>query len=256
VLMAIEDVTERKRLHDDLVRSNEDLQRFAYVAAHDLRSPLNSARKLFQVLAARAQGKLDAQEREMLQLSMASLERLHVLVDDILTHSEVGSAPQQYSLLSLDHPLQLALANLKHHIEDTGATITAGCLPEVRIDRTQMVMVLQNLISNALKYRRAEAPHIRIEAVQEGREWRISVADNGQGFEAEHAAAIFEPFKRLHDKKIRGSGIGLATCKRIVERSGGRIWAESVRGVGSTFFFTVAAVPERPASQPISPAGY
>ena len=180
----------------------------------------------------------------MLRISIASLERLNALMDDILTFSEIGNAPQQRSLISLDHPLQLALANLKHHIEHNGASITIGSLPEVQSDRTQMVMVFQNLIGNALKYRRDEAPHIRIEAVQEGSDWRISVADNGQGFETVHASAIFEPFKRLHGKNIKGSGIGLATCKRIVERLGGRIWAESVPGQGSTFFFTVPAGPE------------
>jgi light-regulated signal transduction histidine kinase (bacteriophytochrome) len=243
VLVAIEDGTERKRIHEELVRSNEDLQRFAYVAAHDLRSPLHSALNLCRLLAKRTEEKNDEEEREMLRNSIASLERLNALMNDILTFAELGNAPQQRKLISLDHPLQIALANLKHHIEQNGASITIGSLPEVRSDRTQLVMVFQNLIGNALKYRRAETPQIRIEAVPEDGEWRISVADNGQGFAAEHAAAIFEPFKRLHGKNIKGSGIGLATCKRIVERSGGRIWAESVPGQGSTFFFTIPAGP-------------
>jgi len=241
VLMAIEDVTERKRIHEELVRSNENLQRFAYTAAHDLRTPVNSALNLSQLLAIRTEEKLDEEEREMLRTSIASLQRLHTLMEDILAFSEMGNAPQQRSLISLDYPLQLALANLKHHIEYNGARITVGSLPEVQSDRTQMVMVFQNLIGNAIKYRRAEAPQIHVEAMQDGSDWRISVADNGQGFEAEHASAIFEPFKRLHGKNIKGSGIGLATCKRIVERSGGRIWAESAPGRGSTFFFTVPA---------------
>jgi light-regulated signal transduction histidine kinase (bacteriophytochrome) len=244
ILMAIEDVTSRKRIHEELVRSNEDLQRFAYVAAHDLRSPLNSALNFSQLLARRTAEKLDEQERELLQTSIASMKRLNALMEDILTFSEMGNAPQQRTLISLDRPLQLALANLQHHIEHNGAIITSGSLPEVRSDRTQMVMVFQNLIGNALKYRRAEAPHIHIEAVEEGSDWRISVADNGQGFDPVHASAIFEPFRRLHGKNIKGSGIGLATCKRIVERLGGRIWAESVPGQGSTFFFTLVAGPE------------
>jgi PAS domain S-box-containing protein len=239
VLVAIEDITERKRIHEELVRSHEDLQRFAYVAAHDLRTPLNAALNLSQLLARRVEEKLDDQEREMLRTSVASLERLSALMNDILTFSEMGNAPQQRRLIALDDPLQIALANLKHHIDHNGASITIESLPQVRSDRTQMVMVFQNLIGNALKYRRAEPLHIRIEAVQEGSDWRISVADNGQGFEAKYASIIFEPFKRLHGMNIKGSGIGLATCKRIVERSGGRIWAESVPGQGSTFFFTV-----------------
>lgn len=240
-LMAIEDVTERKRLHDELVSSNEELQRFVYTAAHDLRSPLHSAMNLTQLLVRRAEKKLDVQEREMLRTSISSLQRLSTLMEDILTFSEMGSAPQQRKLISLDYPLQLALANLRHHIEQNGARITVGALPEVLIDRTQMVMVFQNLIGNAIKYRRAEIPHIRIEAVRQESAWIISVADNGQGFEPEYASAIFQPFKRLHGKDIKGSGIGLATCTRIVERSGGRIWAESVPERGSTFFFTLPA---------------
>ncbi|MDX2153701.1 MAG: ATP-binding protein [Bryobacteraceae bacterium] len=242
VLMAIEDITERKRLHDELVRSNEDLQRFAYVAAHDLRTPLNAALNLSQLLQRTVQAKLDGREQEMLRISVGNLERLSALINDILTFAEMGNAPQQRRLIALEEPVQFALANLKHHIDTNGAIVhVARPLPEVRTDRTQMVMVFQNLVGNALKYRREEAPVIRIEAVREGSEWRISVTDNGQGFEAEHASAIFEPFKRLHGRDIRGSGIGLATCKRIVERSGGRIWAESVAGVGSTFHFTLPA---------------
>lgn len=200
--MAFEDVTERNRIHEELVRSNEDLQRFACIAAHDLRSPLNSARNLSRLLARCTEEKLDEQDREMLRTSLASLDRLSALTNDILTYSETGNAPQQLRLISLDDPLQVALANLKHHIEDNGASITVGLLPEVRSGRTQMVMVFQSLIGNALKYRRPEAPHLRIEAVREGGGWRISVADNGQGFEAVYDSAIFEPFKRLRDKAM------------------------------------------------------
>lgn len=162
-------------------------------------------------------------------------------MNDILTLSEMGSAPQQRRLISLDEPLQIALMNLQHHIEQSAAIISVRELPEVRTDRTQMVMVFQNLVGNALKYRRAEPPHIRIEAELQGSDWRVSVADNGQAFKPEHASLIFNAFKRLHGSDIKGSGIGLATCKRIIERSGGRIWAESVLGQGSTFFFTLPA---------------
>jgi PAS domain S-box-containing protein len=241
ILLAIEDITERKRIHDELVSSNEDLQRFAYVAAHDLRTPLNSALNLFRLLAQRAEGKLDDQEREMLRFSIQSMERLNMLMNDMLTFSEMGNAPRQIQPISLSEPLQIALDNLRHHIEHHGASITVGVLPQVRSDRTQMVMVFQNLIGNALKYRRQEAPQVRVEAVQEGSDWQVSIADNGQGFKPEQASAIFEPFKRLHGTDIKGSGIGLATCKRIIVRSGGRIWAKSTPGVGSTFFFTIPA---------------
>jgi light-regulated signal transduction histidine kinase (bacteriophytochrome) len=245
VFVAIEDVTERKRIHDELVSSNEQMQRFAYTAAHDLRTPLNAALNLSQLLARRVEGKLDEQEHQILRTSIESLERLNRLMTDILTFSEMGSAPQQRRLISLDEPLHVALTNLQHHIEHNAATISIGDLPEVWTDHTQMVMVFQNLVGNSLKYRGAERPRIRIEAVLEGDDWRISVADNGQGFSPEYTFAVFEPFKRLHGIEIKGSGIGLATCKRIIERSGGRIWAESMPGQGSTFFFTLPCPADR-----------
>ncbi len=242
ILLAIEDITERKRVADELVRSNENLQRFAYAAAHDLRSPLNAALHLSQLLAKRIKAKLEEKEREMLRQSIESMERLGRLMNDLLSYSETGSVPQMFTWVWLDEPLRIALANLQHHIEESGATITVSQLPSVETDRTQTAMLLQNLIGNAIKYRRNDCPlRILIEAVPLGTQCRVSVADNGQGFRAENAAYIFEPFKRLHGTEIKGSGIGLATCKRIVERWGGRIWAESVLGQGSTFYFTIPA---------------
>ena len=239
VLLAIEDVTERKRILEELVRSNEDMQRFAYVAAHDLRAPLNGALKLSRLAARRLTSQVAEEEAHLLTLSVENLERLSALMQDILTYSEMGNAPQQRTPLQLEEPLEVALLNLDHHIKETAAEITIGVLPSVPTDRTQMVMVFQNLIANALTYRGQKTPKIRIEAVQEETFWRVSVRDNGQGFQQEFAATIFEPFKRLHGKNVPGSGIGLATCKRIIERLGGRIWAESNPGQGSTFFFTV-----------------
>jgi light-regulated signal transduction histidine kinase (bacteriophytochrome) len=242
ILLAIEDITERKRIADELVRSNEDLQRFAYVAAHDLRTPLNAALHLAQLLAKRVEARLDEKEREMLQNSIQSMERLGRLMNDLLAYSETGNVPQQCTLVWLDEPVRIALANLQHHIEASGATITVSELPSVETDRTQTAMLFQNLIANAIKYRRNNCPlRISIEAAQLGTHCLVSVTDNGQGFKAEYAAYIFEPFKRLHGTEIKGSGIGLATCKRIVERWGGRIWAESVPAQGSTFFFTIPA---------------
>jgi signal transduction histidine kinase len=242
ILLAIEDVTERKRLEDELVRSNEDMQRFAYVAAHDLRSPLNSALKLCTLAARRLEGTVGGEEAHLLSMSVENLERLRRLMEDILSFSEVANAPQQRTLFPLEEPLRIALLNLEHHIKESGADITFGPLPQVPADRTQMVMVFQNLVGNAIKYRRKnEVPRIRIEAVRDDAFWRISVCDNGEGFEAAYAGSIFEPFKRLHGRDVPGSGIGLATCKRVIERLGGRIWPESIRGKGSTFYFTLPA---------------
>jgi two-component system CheB/CheR fusion protein len=249
ILLAIEDITDRKRIADELLRANEDLQRFAYVAAHDLRSPLNAALHLSQLLARRVEAKLDEKEREMLRNSIESMQRLGTLMNDVLAYSETGNVPQLCTLVWLEEPLRIALANLQHHIEASGAAITVSELPTVETDRTQTAMLFQNLIGNAIKYQRNDCPlRISIEAVQLGTHCRVSVADNGLGFKTEYAAYIFEPFKRLHGMEIKGSGIGLATCKRIVERWGGRIWAESVPGEGSTFFFTIPARTDSVAS--------
>ena len=135
--------------------------------------------------------------------------------------------------------LDIALANLEHHIREAGATVEVGDLPDIQVDRTLMVMVLQNLIGNAIKYRRGVPPIVRINAEKQGEEWHASVSDNGEGFDPQYSQSIFEPFKRLHGTSVPGSGIGLATCRRIIERFGGRIWADSCPGQGSTFHFTL-----------------
>jgi signal transduction histidine kinase len=241
LLLAVEDVTERKRLHDELVVSNEDLQRFAYVAAHDLRSPLNSALNVTQLFARRVRARLSDDEDRMLGEAIAGLERLGALMQDLLAYGQAGSAPQQRKPLPLEEPVAVAVANLQHHIEASGATVTVGRLPTLLADRTQMVIVFQNLLSNAMKYRREEPPLIRIDAVEEAGAWKVSVSDNGEGFDPAYAERIFEPFRRLHGVTVPGSGIGLATCKRIIERLGGTIWAESVAGQGSIFHFTLPA---------------
>lgn len=241
MLLAIEDITERKRLSEELIRSNEDMQRFAYVAAHDLRAPLHGALKLSKLAARRLADRVQQDEAHLLALSVENLERLSALMQDILTYSEMGNAPQQRTSVNLAEPLKIALLNLEHHIEQNQAVIDVQPLPTVAADRTQMVMVFQNLIGNALKYRRVEAPHIRIDAVREETHWRVSVADNGQGFDSEYAETIFKPFRRLHGKSVPGSGIGLATCKRVIERLEGKIWAESTPGEGSTFYFSLPA---------------
>jgi PAS domain S-box-containing protein len=242
ILLAIEDVTERKRVSDELVRSNEDLQRFAYVAAHDLRSPLNSGISLLELLSRRIKPTLEEGDTQTLDLAMANFWRLGELMEDILSYSAAENAPQQHAVISLEEPLRIAIANLQHHVEATAAKITVGPLPTANTDRTQMVMVFQNLISNAMKYRGKKIPQIDIAAVQTDGYWQVSVTDNGEGFPQDKATKIFEPFQRLHCVGVRGSGIGLATCKRVIERLGGKIWAESKPGEGSTFYFTIPTV--------------
>jgi signal transduction histidine kinase len=239
IVLAIEDITEKKRISDELVRSNEDLQRFAYVAAHDLRSPLNSGLNLLHLLARKRKDTFAEDDAQLLDLAIANFIRLGELMEAILAYSAAENAPHTHAVISLEQPLQIALQNLQHHIQEAGATIDARPLPSLSTDRTQMVMVFQNLIGNAIKYRGKDPPLIVIEAAKMAGEWQVTVRDNGVGFEQEYVAQIFEPFRRLHGAAIPGSGIGLATCKRIIERLGGKIWAESAPGKGSAFYFTL-----------------
>ncbi|MGA2879197.1 MAG: ATP-binding protein [Bryobacteraceae bacterium] len=238
VLLAIEDITDRKQIEEELLRSNEDAQRFAYVAAHDLRAPLNSAMMLLQVLQHKTEAKLEDDESQVLSLATANLLRLQALMNDILAYAQVGGSGKR-ATVALQEPLQMALSNLQKDIEETGAQVNFGLLPTVWTDRFQLTLVFQNLIDNAIKFRSDKAPFLQIGANREGREFIVSITDNGQGFDAQYAEQIFLPFQRLHGSDTPGSGIGLATCKRIVERMGGRIWAESAPGQGSTFYFTL-----------------
>jgi light-regulated signal transduction histidine kinase (bacteriophytochrome) len=238
ILLAIEDVTNRKQIEDELVRSNEDAQRFALVAAHDLRAPLNTAMMLLQVLSHKTAGTLEEDERQALSLAIDNLQRLKSLMGDILSYSQVGGSENKITA-SLQDSLQMALANLQKDIQDTNVEIIAGPLPHVQADPSLLTLVFQNLISNAVKFRSEQPPRIQIDATRKQRETVISVADNGQGFDSEHALQIFLPFKRLHGPETPGSGIGLATCKRIIERMGGRIWAEAAPGRGATFYFAL-----------------
>jgi light-regulated signal transduction histidine kinase (bacteriophytochrome) len=238
VLLAIEDVTARKRIEEELIRSNEDLQRFAYVAAHDLRSPLNSGLRLLQLLTKRTKNILGEEDAGTLDLAIKNLQRLGNLMHDILSYSEAGNAPQRRVALELGESLNIALENLQHHIDECGARINVGELPSVTADRTQLVMVFQNLIGNALKYRREVSPHIQISALQHGNQWRISIADNGTGFSPEYSVGIFEPFKRLHGARLPEAESASPPVSRwssaSVAASG-----PTTPGQGSVFHFTL-----------------
>lgn len=239
ILLGIEDVTGRKKIEEELLRSNEDLQRFAYVAAHDLRTPLGAAMGLTEILSARIRDRLDEKENTFLTVAMESLQNLNTLLSDMLRYSTVSAQPQVHKMISLREPLQIALNNLSATILEAGANINFKDLPPVKADRTQLILLFQNIIANAIKYGRPDvAPEITISAVRGEAEWIISIADNGQGFYPEQAEEIFMPFARLQSEG-EGSGIGLTTCKRIIERMKGRIWAMSVKGQGSVFHFTL-----------------
>jgi signal transduction histidine kinase len=238
ILVAIEDITSRKQIEDELLRSYEDVQRFAFVAAHDLRAPLNTAMMLLQLLSQKTDAKLEEDERQALALAKNNLQRLKCLMGDILSYSQVGGSENKVSV-ALQGPLRMALANLQKDIEETKTEVSFGLLPTVRADPSQLTLVFQNLIGNAIKFRSEEAPRVEIGVKREGREYVVSVADNGPGFDPQYAQQIFQPFKRLHGPDTPGSGIGLATCQRIIERMGGRIWAEAAPGKGATFYFAL-----------------
>ena len=241
------DVTERKLAEDrlqatlsELSRSNLELEQFAYVASHDLQEPLRMVASYTQLLAQRYQGELDDKAKKFIDYAVDGAVRMQRLINDLLAYSRVGRQGKAPEATDSRLPLDEALQNLALAIELSGACVVAEELPTVRVDPSQLGQLFQNLIGNALKFRGAEAPMIRISTCDLGPEWRFSVRDNGLGIEAQYAEKVFVIFQRLHTRlEYPGTGIGLAICKRIVERHSGRIWFESEKGQGSTFHFTL-----------------
>ncbi|MBP1927697.1 PAS domain S-box-containing protein [Methanolinea mesophila] len=250
-IVLVSDITEQKRAEEELHKiamalqqSNNELERFAYIASHDLREPLRMVTSFSQLLAQKYQGKLDNDADEFIGYIVDGAARMDALVNDLLEYSRVGSQAKPFGQVNLNVVLAEALQNLSVQVEESNADIRWEVLPVVSADHSQMIQVFQNLISNALKFRGTEDPRIRIGGRRDGDEWRISVKDNGIGIDPEYSDKVFEIFQRLHTQKTYpGTGIGLAVCRKIVERHGGRIWVESSEGNGSTFFFTIPAAP-------------
>jgi PAS domain S-box-containing protein len=227
----------------ELRRSNDDLSQFAAVASHDLRSPLNNVLAFAQLLEHRYSNESE-EGKEMLAQLIAAAKRMGALIEDLLRYARITSgmtAPSD----AVDANTQVAAAvqNLEASIKKSGARVTCDPLPPVRIDGTHLTQVFQNLIGNAIHYSGSRTPKIHLSVADQGNTWLFSCADNGIGIAAQFQAQIFEPFKRLHGHDRPGSGIGLAICKKIVERFGGRIWVESEEGTGSKFFFTLPKAP-------------
>jgi PAS domain S-box-containing protein len=254
VTAVIRDVTERKRTEQqlrqtadllarqttELARSNEELERFAYVASHDLQEPLRMVASYTQLLARRYRGKLDADADEFIGYAVNGANRMQQLIRDLLEYSRVGTRGGEFAPVACDEIVAQILGDLAAAIGETGATIVAGALPTVSADRSQLRQLFQNLVENALKYRSDAPPVVHIDASREGDDWHFTVRDNGIGIGPEYAERIFVIFQRLHTQaEYPGTGIGLAVCKRIVERHGGRIWVESQPGEGATFHFTL-----------------
>ncbi len=260
------EVAERKRAEEklrrtvtDLEHSNAELQQFAYVASHDLQEPLRMVSSYVQLLARRYKGKLDSDADDFIAFAVDGALRMQTLINDLLTFSRVGTRGKPFEPTDCEAVLGHVLANLKLAIEESGAVITHDALPTVMADSSQLVQLIQNLTDNAIKFRGKETPHVHISATRESeigdheskstnhelqttnyKAWIFSIRDNGIGIDPEFFDRIFTIFQRLHNREeYPGTGIGLAVCKKIVERHGGRIWVESEPGKGTTFFFTI-----------------
>jgi PAS domain S-box-containing protein len=235
-----QDITARKDAERELMRSNAELEQFAYVASHDLKEPLRMISGFLELLQLRYKGKIDADADEFIRFAIDGANRMNWLIEDLLQFSRIGRASWKPEQTSMQDAYQQALGNLAAQLRETNARITSGELPTIFADRLQMTTLLQNLIGNAIKFRSQARPEVEVLAKRESGGWTFSVRDNGIGFPMEYSEKIFVLFERLHSKeKYPGTGIGLAICKKIVERHGGRIWAESKEGEGSTFYFFI-----------------
>ncbi len=229
----------------ELRRSNQELEQFAYVASHDLQEPLRKIASFCNLLESRYADQLDDRASTYLHYIVDGAMRMQALVNDLLLYSRVTTRGQEFAPANMDEILQEAQANLDVAIAECEAQVSCDALPAVFGDGTQLVRLLQNLIGNAIKYRGEAPPQVHLAAAKERDEWVFSVRDNGIGIAPEYAERIFVIFQRLHTREeYGGTGIGLAVCKKIVERHGGRIWVESAEGAGATFRFTLPQVPE------------
>ncbi len=247
ILVLLRDITERKRAEAalrqtaaELERSNRDLEQFAYVASHDLQEPLRAVGGYVKLLQHRFPEKLDAKARDYIAGAFDGATRMERLITDLLAYSRVGTHGATFVPADLEAVLDQTLRNLQAGIESARATVTHDPLPTLPVDATQIMQLFQNLIGNALKFHGESPPRIHVGAQRQDDRWVFSVRDNGIGIEPQYFEKIFHIFQRLHTRKAySGTGIGLAICKKIVERHGGKIWVESQPGQGSTFYFSI-----------------
>ena len=234
------EIHEQKEKEQALRRANDDLQQFAYSASHDLREPIRNVAVYSEIVANRYQGVLDEEGRMFLGFLTEGGRRLAMLVSDLLAYTSAGTGELTEPKVDSTAVLKHSLSSLAEAIRESGAEVTYDPLPEIYMGEAHLQQVLQNLLSNALKYRDQSPPRIHVSAVRQSADWCFSVKDNGIGIDPQYKEKIFGVFKRLHhDRTYGGTGIGLAICKRVVERYGGRIWVDSEPGKGSTFYFTV-----------------
>lgn len=246
VLSAIVDISEREqtktlqRAVEALERSNAELQRFAYVASHDLQTPLRGIASFAGLLQSRYAEKLDKQGQDWLRRVADSARQLQTLIRDLLEYSRIDTQARPFEPIPFREVFDGAMLLLDAQVRETGAQITCGELPVVFGDRSQLMQLLLNLLGNSLKYRSADTPRIHLSAERENNQWQFTVSDNGIGIAPSHRERIFGVFQRLHNQsEYPGTGIGLAVCRRVVHRHGGRVWADSASGTGSNFCFTI-----------------
>jgi PAS domain S-box-containing protein len=255
VLLAV-DITHRK--HEDramkqrmreLEQSNSDLEQFASIASHDLREPLRMVVSYTQLLAERYRGQLDEKADKFINYAVQGATRMQRLIDDLLAYARLENPGRPSLPIAVQDALRDTLSDMRVLIQDSGARIVYGELPTVLVDPVQLAQLFQNLIHNAIKFRRQDPPVIEISAEREGGMWKVAIKDNGIGIEKRYQDRIFQMFQRLHERgKYEGNGIGLATARKIVERHGGTIGLVSTPGQGSTFYFTLPAAPTGPVT--------
>jgi PAS domain S-box-containing protein len=245
------EVAERKRAQSilaqqsaELARSNSELEQFAYIASHDLQEPLRMVGSYVQLLERNYKNLFDAKGEEYIAYAVDGAKRMQMLINDLLSYSRVGTQGNEFALTDCAGVVGLAIRNLQKAIQESGATITSDPLPTVLADKMQLLQLFQNLLANAIKFRADQSPEIRITAKHTDGLWQFAVKDNGIGIEQRHFERIFLIFQRLHSRRqYPGTGMGLAICKKIVDRHGGTIWPVSEPGMGTTFFFTL---PDQP----------
>jgi len=240
VFAAARDITEQRRVEEELASSNKELEHFAYVASHDLQEPLRMVSSYTQLLEKRYKGKLDADADEFIRYVVDGASRMQGMINALLAYSRVGRQGKAFEPTDCNVILDNALTNLEVAITESKAEVTHDPLPTVVADAAQLTEVFQNLISNGIKFHGEDLPRIHVGAEQKEDRWLFSVRDNGIGIDPQYHDRLFAIFQRLHSKtEYPGTGIGLALCKRVVELHGGRIWVESEVGKGSTFYFTI-----------------
>ena len=238
-----QEIAVRAEAEAALQRSNTEFEQLAYVASHDMQEPLRKIASYLQLLSQRYQGQLDADADEFIGYAVDGAKRMQALINDLLAFSRVGTKAKPFAPADCGLIVKTALADLQFSIEDAGARVDVGDLPMVMGDATQLSQLFRNLISNAIKFRRDEPPVVRVTSERSEAFWRFTVSDNGIGIAAEYFERIFVIFQRLHGRsQYAGTGIGLAICKKIVERHGGQIEVRSVEGEGSEFAFTLPAL--------------